>query len=53
MNLFKLLSALTAAGTLSNMDSKKASKVNVSDQRTCPLLLGDFCHYDFLILQYK
>ena len=31
---------------------KKASKVNVIDQRTCPLLLGDFCHYDFLILQY-
>ena len=34
------------------MDSKKASKVNVIDHRTCPLLLGDFCHYDFLMLQY-
>ena len=26
--------------------------MNVVDHRTCNLLLGDFCHYDFLILQF-
>ena len=52
------MSALTAAGTLSNSilqpiwTHKKASKINVIDHRTCNLLLGDFCHYNFLILQY-
>ena len=26
--------------------------IKVIDHRPCPVLLGDFCHYDFLILQY-